>query len=284
MINDKLKYYMSSSNIWKKIGIGVGIAGGVIAGVASIPIIAGFGTVGIVGGSIAAGIQAAIGNVAAGSVFAVCTSLGMTGVFSSTAAVGAILGAGGLAAYLKGIFSAQKDSKLIHATIENKDNPDIIIKLLEIRFPPQREEIRKKYNELYKDNNFDSDILNYINYIPINSKIHVDNLLKKTSEILAQTENVRLLLGQKNLEEFCKDKFKECRDAVLIDNIINNNDNPLMIVRLLNYRNEEQRKKIDSKFREIKENQNKKLLLYLIEYMPNHPEISYLYLLLEGIK
>ena len=143
MINDKLKNYMSSSSIWKKIGIGIGIAGGVIAGVASIPIIAGFGTVGIVGGSIAAGIQAAIGNVAAGSVFAVCTSLGMTGVFSSTAAVGAILGAGGLAAYLKGIFSAQKDSKLIHATIENKDNPDIIIKLLEIRFPPQREEIRK---------------------------------------------------------------------------------------------------------------------------------------------
>ena len=101
---------------------------------------------------------------------------------------------------------------------------------------------------------------------------------------MAQTENVRLLLGQKNLEEFCKDKFKECKDAELIDNIINNNDNPLMIVRLLNYRNEEQRKKIDSKFREIKENQNKKLLLYLIEYMPNHPEISYLHLLLEGIK
>ena len=56
-----------------------------------------------------------------------------------------------------------------------------------------------------------------------------------------------------------------------------------MIVRLLNYRNEEQRKKIDSKFREIKENHNKKLLLYLIEYIPNHPEISYLHLLLEGI-
>ena len=81
---------MSSSNIWKKIGIGAAITGGVIATVALIPIGLGFGTAGIVGGSIAAGIQAAIGNVAAGSLFAVCTSLGMTGVFASSAAVGAI--------------------------------------------------------------------------------------------------------------------------------------------------------------------------------------------------
>ena len=47
--------------MWKKIGIGVGITGGVIAGVALIPITLGFGTAGIIGGSIAAGIQAAIG-------------------------------------------------------------------------------------------------------------------------------------------------------------------------------------------------------------------------------
>jgi aquaporin Z len=85
---------MSSSNIWKKIGIGAAVAGGVIAGVALIPITLGFGGAGIVAGSVAAGIQAAIGNVAAGSVFAICTSLGMTGVFASSAAVGAILGAG----------------------------------------------------------------------------------------------------------------------------------------------------------------------------------------------
>ena len=91
----------SNSSLWTKVGKGVAIAGGVIAGVSLLPLVLGFGTAGIVGGSIAAGIQAAIGNVAAGSLFAVCTSLGMTGVFATTAAVGAILGAGGLAAYMK---------------------------------------------------------------------------------------------------------------------------------------------------------------------------------------
>ena len=135
--------------MWKKIGIGVGITGGVIAGVALIPITLGFGTAGIIGGSIAAGIQAAIGNVAAGSIFAVCTSLGMSGVFASTAAVGAILGAGGIAAYIKGRFSPEKDAKLIHTIIEKRDNPEIIIKLLESRFPHQREEVRLKYQELF---------------------------------------------------------------------------------------------------------------------------------------
>ena len=80
-----------NSSLWRKIGLGAAITGGVIAGVALLPITLGFGTAGIVGGSIAAGIQAAIGNVAAGSLFAVCTSLGMTGIFASTAAVGAIL-------------------------------------------------------------------------------------------------------------------------------------------------------------------------------------------------
>lgn len=69
----------------------------------------GFGTAGIVGGSIAAGIQSIIGNVAAGSLFATLTSLGMTGVFASTVAVGAILGgAGGLATYFKKILILRK--------------------------------------------------------------------------------------------------------------------------------------------------------------------------------
>ena len=86
----------NNQNIWKKIGIGAAITGGVIAGVALVPITMGFGTAGIIGGSIAAGIQSIIGNVAAGSIFAVCTSLGMTGVFASSAAVGTLLvGLGG---------------------------------------------------------------------------------------------------------------------------------------------------------------------------------------------
>ena len=87
--------------MWKKIGLGVAIGGGAILGIASIPILLGFGVGGIAAGSVAAAIQAGIGNVAAGSAFAFFTSLGMTGVLAGTAAVGAALGAGGLAVYLK---------------------------------------------------------------------------------------------------------------------------------------------------------------------------------------
>jgi len=271
---------MSSSNIWKKIGIGAAIAGGVITGVALIPITLGFGGAGIVAGSVAAGIQAAIGNVAAGSVFAICTSLGMTGVFASSAAVGAILGAGGLAAYIKGRFDAKKDAELIRTIIDSNDNPDIIIKLLEIRFPEQREKIREKYEQLYPDHNLDDDILNYM---PINLRIHVENMLKRTSDINANSPNVILLFNNGTFEDYCNLEFQDFRDALLIDTIISSMDNPLMIVRLLNYRNEDQRKKIDKKFRERKGNMRRKMLLYILDYMTDNPEISYLHLLLDGI-
>jgi len=150
------------SNFWKKFGVGVAVAGGVIAGVALLPITLGFGTTGIVAGSVAAGIQSVIGNVAAGSVFAVCTSLGMTGVFASSAAVGAILGAGGLVAYLKGVFNPESDARLIRATIENNDNPNIIINLLHSRTLLQISQIRVRYEEIFQDHNFDEDIVNYI--------------------------------------------------------------------------------------------------------------------------
>ena len=153
---------MSSSSLWKKIGISAAITGGVLAGVSFLPVTLGFGTAGIIGGSIAAGIQAAIGNVAAGSLFAVCTSLGMTGVFASSTAVGTILGAGGIAAYLKGKFLARKDAELISLKIKNNDNKNIIIKLLESRTQSEIEEIRKEYNKLGENKNFDRDIINYL--------------------------------------------------------------------------------------------------------------------------
>ena len=61
----------------------------------------GFGTAGIVAGSAAAATQAAIGNVAAGSAFAVLTSLGMKGVIAGTAIGGGITSAiGAIAALL----------------------------------------------------------------------------------------------------------------------------------------------------------------------------------------
>lgn len=71
------------------------IAGAVVA----LPCLAasavGFGAAGIVGGSLAAATQSAIGNVAAGSAFAIFQSLGATGVFVNGAAAGAAaVGAG----------------------------------------------------------------------------------------------------------------------------------------------------------------------------------------------
>ena len=62
--------------------------GGTVALAASVPILMGFGTAGIVGGSIAAGIQSAIGNVAAGSLFAIFQSAGAAGTLATAAAAG----------------------------------------------------------------------------------------------------------------------------------------------------------------------------------------------------
>ena len=84
----------------RKICLGVAITGGAILLGGGLPMLAGFGIIGIKASSIAAGIQAGIGNVVAGSWFAIMTSLGMTGVFATTAAVGAIIGGGGLTGYL----------------------------------------------------------------------------------------------------------------------------------------------------------------------------------------
>ena len=73
------------------------IGGGVIATVGLVPIALGFGTAGVVAGSIAAATQSSIGAVAAGSTFATMTSLGMTGVFSTLAGVGSTLAGAGAA-------------------------------------------------------------------------------------------------------------------------------------------------------------------------------------------
>ena len=54
----------------------------------TVPTLLGFGGAGVVAGSAAAAIQAAIGNVAAGSTFATMTSLGMTGVLSTLSSTG----------------------------------------------------------------------------------------------------------------------------------------------------------------------------------------------------
>lgn len=81
------------------VGAILGIGGAIVGGVALAPILLGFGTAGIVAGSAAACIQAGIGSVAAGSIFATLTSLGMTGFLATTAiggAVATVLGAAAL--------------------------------------------------------------------------------------------------------------------------------------------------------------------------------------------
>ena len=257
-----------NSSLWRKIGLGAAITGGVIAGVALLPITLGFGTAGIVGGSIAAGIQAAIGNVAAGSLFAVCTSLGMTSVFASTAAVGAILGAGTLAAYIKGSFNAKKDAILIYTTIRENDDGNIIVRLLECRFPSQREEIREKYYELY-GRNLDEDIINYVSE---NLRFHVENLLISTRDIYARTENINRLLNYQSLAVYLGNEFDPENDALLIGNVISNEDNPLIIVRLLNERTEEQRQGIiEIRIRGLRDRRNsrRQAIALIIGYMPD---------------
>ena len=64
----------------------------------TVPTLLGFGATGVVAGSAAAAIQAAIGNVAAGSTFATMTSLGMTGVLSTLSFTGVGSIAAGIAA------------------------------------------------------------------------------------------------------------------------------------------------------------------------------------------
>ena len=251
---------MNRNETLKKIGIGLGITGGVILGIALIPITMGFGTTGIVAGSIAAGIQASIGNVVAGSAFAVCTSLGMTGVFSTSAVVGAILGSGGLAVYLKKKFNAKNDAKLIDKVNKENDNPSIIIKLMEARSPNQRNEIKSEYEKLDKNNKFIEDISNCI---PNNKKEHFEKLMLETKEIIPRTEYVKKILDNKSFDKYFEQKFDVVKDVRLINEVMKRNDDPLIIVRLLNYRDESQRKIINDKFMEMKLNHKKNYFLIL---------------------
>ncbi len=76
-----------------------GLGGLILMGISSIPALIGFGTVGVVAGSAAAGVQAGMGSVAAGSWFAIITSLAMKGAFLNSAALGAATSLSGLLAF-----------------------------------------------------------------------------------------------------------------------------------------------------------------------------------------
>jgi len=318
IIIELYKNKFNSPSLLKTVGKGIAITGGVIAGISLLPIILGFGTTGIVAGSVAAGIQAAIGNVAAGSLFAVSTSLGMTGAFASTTVAGSALGLGGLTAYLNGSFNPEIDAKLIKDIITQNnalkinDLTNIIIKILEKRNPSEREKIREKYNELFEDENrdFDRDIINYIN--DYNSKRHVKNLLKRTKNIYAKNESVERLMNNIPFEDYLEKIFLDSdsiftsffkktenwtqlvsskftyskNDESLIETVISDRDDPLIIIRLLEHRNEKQRKVIfDTHLEDMTEEEkiNKKILLKSIgNYMPNY-EKKYVEFLLDTV-
>ena len=241
----------------------------------------GFGNAGIVAGSVAIGIQASIGSVVAGSAFAVCTSLGMTGVFATSAAVGAILGAGGFAAYFKNRFNPKRDAELIDKVIKENDNPFIIIKLIEIRFTNQRDEVKTEYEKLDIKNKFIEDIMLYI---PQNKKLHFMNLMRETKEIIPSSKYVENILDNESFDKYFEKEFDEIKDVRLIHEVMKRNDDPLIIVRLLNHRDESERKAINDKFMEMKLNHKKKLLSYIKDFMNQHIEMENVcFLLNDGI-
>ena len=85
-------------SFFTKIGFGLMCIG-------AIPILIGFGPSGIIGGSIAAGIQSLIGNVSAGSIFATMTSYGMSGIYTS------IIGIGGIFTGIGQFFKSKKNDE-----------------------------------------------------------------------------------------------------------------------------------------------------------------------------
>ena len=270
---------MDEHKKFKKYAKRIATGAAIVGGIALAPIAIGFGSAGIAAGSIAAGIQSLIGNVAAGSFFATMTSFGMTGVFTTTAATsGASACAAG--ASTKFFFhDPQKDAETISKIINNRENPEKIVELIQFRKPIEREVIRFAYNNLGVNRNFDREV---INYIPQNQNEHIQNLIQQTDNILVLTPQINnYLMNQPFSKHFMRD-FSYVIDARLINNVILFNDNPSIIIRLIEYRSDDERVKIDKEFRKIREDRDRRMLLYIIDYIGNdHPDVPYLYALLE---
>jgi len=108
------------------------VTGSVVCGVLAAPFLVpaalgtvGFSSTGVVGGSIAAGMQAGIGNVAAGSAFAACQSMAMGGAIApaAAAATGAATGtAGGLLGFMGTLFIRKKKNVENKSKTEDTDN------------------------------------------------------------------------------------------------------------------------------------------------------------------
>lgn len=105
------------------------VAGSVVGGVLAAPFLVpaalgtvGFSSTGVVGGSIAAGMQAGIGNVAAGSAFAACQSMAMGGAIvpAATAATGAATGTAGGLLGLIGTHFVRRKKHSVNSNTEEK--------------------------------------------------------------------------------------------------------------------------------------------------------------------
>ena len=188
--------------------------------------------------------------------------------FATSAVVDLILGVGGLAAYSRKAFNPRRDGELIKKTIQEHDNSDIIVKLLEFRHPKEREQIEHNYGQ-----NFYNDI---ITFVPEDKRTHVENLLKHTEETEINTHIISTRLNNQTLNIYLEKEFNVIQDAHLIFNIIIENDNPLIIMRLIEYRKPGERKKINEQYRKFFWT-NKKLVDDIIEFIsPLHPEANYL--------
>ncbi|KAI0289369.1 hypothetical protein BC826DRAFT_1107084 [Russula brevipes] len=93
---------MNRRNAQTPLAVGLGAMAGLLLTPVILPVAVsaiGFGAAGPIAGSVAAVWQASIGNVAAGSLFAVAQSIGMGGAISSiVTAIGASVGAASAAA------------------------------------------------------------------------------------------------------------------------------------------------------------------------------------------
>lgn len=183
--------------------------------------------------------------------------------------------------FFKNEFNAKNDAELINKVIRENKNPNIIIKLIEIRSPNQRQEIKSEYKKLFSERNLLDDILNYF---PDIMKNHIINLLIETENIIFLNENVKNILNTISFDKYLENEFDVSNDVKLINEVIKRNDNSLIIVRLLNYRNETQRQLINDKYKETRLEQNQNLFQYIKNFMLNHVEMEYICFLLSGIK
>ena len=104
-----------------------------------------------------------------------------------------------------------------------------------------------------------------------------------TENIIPKTEKIKQLLFGEKFDKYFEKEFNPDKDAFLINEVINQKDEPLIIVRLLNFRNESQRKNINEEYKKLGLSNEKNLLACIIDFMPQHIEIDYIHCLLDNI-